>query len=127
MTRLQGGFFAQKGSKSRKKGADRLEKSGETKTENRIGSNQLGMLVIALIVLVLLGWLTMESRNLQSRLAVYDARAAELEEQIEDETERTEEIKELKEYMQTDEYAEEVAREKLGLVKENEIVFQEEK
>ena len=103
-----------------------MNKSGETNKENRIGSNQLGMLVIALIVLVLLGWLTMESRNLQSRLAVYDARAAELEEQIEDETERTEEIRELKEYMQTDEYAEEVAREKLGLVKENEIVFQEE-
>ena len=104
-----------------------MKESGETKKENRIGSNQLGMLVFALIVLVLLGWLTMESRNLQSRLAVYDARAAELEEQIEDETERTEEIKELKEYMQTDEFAEEVAREKLGLVKENEIVFQEEK
>ena len=103
-----------------------MNKSGETNKKNRIGSNQLGMLVIALIVLVLLGWLTMESRNLQSRLAVYDARAAELEEQIEDETERTEEIRELKEYMQTDEYAEEVAREKLGLVKENEIVFQEE-
>ena len=104
-----------------------MNKSGETNKKNRIGSNQLGMLVIALIVLVLLGWLTMESRNLRSRLAVYDARAAELEEQIEDETERTEEIRELKEYMQTDEYAEEVAREKLGLVKENEIVFQEEK
>ena len=104
-----------------------MNKSGETNKKNRIGSNQLGMLVIALIVLVLLGWLTMESRNLRSRLAVYDARAAELEEQIEDETERTEEIKELKEYMQTDEFAEEVAREKLGLVKENEIVFQEEK
>lgn len=103
-----------------------MNKSGETNKKNRIGSNQLGMLVIALIVLVLLGWLTMESRNLRSRLAVYDARAAELEEQIEDETERTEEIRELKEYMQTDEYAEEVAREKLGLVKENEIVFQEE-
>ena len=55
-----------------------MKESGETKKENRIGSNQLGMLVIALIVLVLLGWLTMESRNLQSRLAVYDARAAEL-------------------------------------------------
>ena len=32
-----------------------------------------------------------------------------------------------KEYMKTDEYVEEAAREKLGLVKDNEIVFQEEK
>ena len=31
----------------------------------------------------------------------------------------------MKEYMETDEYAEEVARDKLGLVKDNEIVFKE--
>ena len=35
----------------------------------------------------------------------------------------TEEIDKLKKYMETDEYAEEVAREKLGLVKDNETVF----
>ena len=32
-----------------------------------------------------------------------------------------------KEYMETDEYAEDVARNKLGLVKDNEVVFEEEK
>ena len=36
---------------------------------------------------------------------------------------RKEEIDKLKKYMETDEYAEEVAREKLGLVKDNETVF----
>ena len=40
---------------------------------------------------------------------------------------RTQEIEDLKQYMLTDEYAEQAAREKLGLVKENEIIFQEEK
>ena len=40
---------------------------------------------------------------------------------------RTKEIDEQKEYMQTDEYIAEVARDKLGLVKGNEIVFEEEK
>ena len=39
----------------------------------------------------------------------------------------TQEIDEQKEYMQTDEYIAEVARDKLGLVKGNEIVFEEEK
>ena len=48
-----------------------------------------------------------------------------LEKELEEEQARTEEIKELKEYMQTDEYAEQAAREKLGLVKDNEIIFQE--
>ena len=48
-----------------------------------------------------------------------------LEKELEEEQARTDEIKELKEYMQTDEYAEQAAREKLGLVKDNEIIFQE--
>ena len=46
--------------------------------------------------------------------------------QIEDEKDRTEEIDKLKRYMETDEYTEEVAREKLGLVKDNETVFKKE-
>ena len=43
------------------------------------------------------------------------------------EDEDEDEIEDLKQYMLTDEYAEQAAREKLGLVKENEIIFQEEK
>ena len=43
--------------------------------------------------------------------------------QIDAEKERSEEINKLKKYVGTDEYIEEVAREKLGLVKENEILF----
>ena len=35
-------------------------------------------------------------------------------------------IDKLKEYMQTDEYVEEIAREKLGLAKDNETVFKKE-
>lgn len=85
------------------------------------------MLAIALVVLILLGSLMMKSSDLKGRLAIYDAKAATLEQAIKDEKERTETIDELRKYMQTDEYAEEVAREKLGLVKENEIVFIEEK
>lgn len=68
-----------------------------------------------------------QSRNLQESLAGYETRAEALSQQIEDEKARTEEIEALKEYMLTDEYTEEAAREKLGLVKENEIIFQEEK
>lgn len=84
------------------------------------------MLVISFVVCLLLGGMVMQSNTLKSRLSVYDAKADSLEESIENEKLRTEEIEELKRYMQTDEYAEEVAREKLGLVKDNEIVFKEE-
>lgn len=87
----------------------------------------MGMLGIALIVLVLIGSMVIQSRGLKESLAGYETRAEALNQQIEEEKARTEEIQNLKEYMLTDEYAEQVAREKLGLVKENEIIFQEEK
>lgn len=85
------------------------------------------MAVISAVVLLLLGGLAMQSQSLRNRIAYYDAQAAELQQQIDDEKERTEEIDKRKEYMQTDEYAAEVARDRLGLVKSNETVFEEEK
>lgn len=97
--------------------------SKKKKKRRKVGYESLGMLAIALVVLVLLGGLMLKSNDLQERLTGYDAKAATLEQQIEDEQNRTEEIDKLKKYMETDEYAEEVAREKLGLVKDNEIVF----
>ena len=84
------------------------------------------MFGIALIVLVLLTTLMVESQDLNTALAGYDARAAVLDQSIEDEQTRTEELQKLKEYMLTDEYAEQAAREKLGMINENEIIFQEE-
>ena len=100
--------------------------NSKKKKKKKIGYNSLGMLAIALVVLVLLGGLMLKSNDLQERLTVYDAKAATLEQQIEDEKDRTEEIDKLKRYMETDEYTEEVAREKLGLVKDNETVFKKE-
>ena len=97
--------------------------SKKRKKKRKVRYNSLGMLAIALVVLVLLGGLMLESNDLQERLKGYDAKAAILQQQIEDEQNRTEEIDKLKKYMETDEYTEEVAREKLGLVKDNETVF----
>ncbi|MCB5420783.1 septum formation initiator family protein [Blautia luti] len=104
-----------------------MGKSGKKRRKKRIGYNHLGMFGISLIVLILMLSLMAQSRNLQESLAGYETRAEALSQQIEDEKARTEEIEALKEYMLTDEYTEEAAREKLGLVKENEIIFQEEK
>lgn len=83
------------------------------------------MLVIGFVVSLLLGTFLFQTNSLKNQLAVYESQETALNENIEEEQERTEEIDELKEYMKTDEYAEEVARERLGLVKDNEIVFQE--
>lgn len=104
-----------------------LKKSKRRKSKKKIANNYLGMAAVAIVALSLLCTFAVGSVNMRNRIAAYDARAAELEQMISDEEDRTKEIDAQKEYMETDEYAAEVARDKLGLVKDNEIVFEEEK
>lgn len=104
-----------------------MKKAKKRKNKKKIANNYLGMAAIAVVSLFLLGALALESVNMRERVFAYEARAAELEDQISNEEDRTKEIDELNEYMKTDEYAAEVARDKLGLIKDNEIVFEEEK
>lgn len=89
--------------------------------------NKYTMIGITLVVCMLFGVLMFEGRNLQQRIAENDEKQEQLTTQIEEQKQRTKEIDELEEYMQTDEYIESAAQEKLGLVKENEIIFKAEK
>jgi cell division protein DivIC len=50
----------------------------------------------------------------------------ELKEEITEERDRAKELQEMKAYVQTKKYVEEVAREKLGLVYKDEIIFESE-
>lgn len=90
------------------------------------GKNSPGMMAIFCVTVILLGYLLTESRDLTGKLQYYEERTVVLERSIVEEKQRTAEIDALRAYMQTDAYAEQVAREKLGLVKENEVVFIEE-
>ena len=69
--------------------------------------------------------LTVRGNALNQQIQQNSLKESALEQQLEDETRRTEEIQELEQYMQSDEYIEKIAREKLGLLKENEILFRE--
>lgn len=83
------------------------------------------MLSISLVVMLLLGILLWQGRALEQELARYKEQERSLTKKVEEEEARTEEIDRQKEYMQTDEYIEETARDRLGLVKDNEIIFKE--
>lgn len=79
---------------------------------------------LVLSVLVVLMVLVMVSgRDLQRKQDVYAAQKAELEIQIAEQEERAQELEQLKKYVQTDSYVEEVAQDKLGLVHSDEILF----
>lgn len=85
--------------------------------------NRMGMLLVTAVVLTLLVAVSINSVSLREKQAEYAAREAVLLEQIEDETERQEELVEYEKYTKTKAYYEEIAKEKLGLVYPDEIVF----
>lgn len=105
----------------------------ETKMRNRRrrlrrgmrGHRQSVFAIIAVLVL-LVAVVSVNSMTLRAKEKSYQAQEIELAEQIEKEKARSKEIDELEKYVGTEEYVEEVAREKLGLVHENEIIFKAE-
>ena len=76
------------------------------------------LIVMAVFCVTAIGSLQLKQRN-----QTYQNREAALEKQIADETERSKEIEDLETYTKTKKYVEDVAKEKLGLVYEDEILF----
>ena len=65
------------------------------------------------------------SHRQREKLAAGEERIKVLQEAIDQENIRTEEITEKQKYMQSDEYKELVAKEKLGLIRDGDIIFKE--
>lgn len=87
--------------------------------------NRLAMFLVSTAVLMLLLVVGIKSIELREKKAVYAAKEIALEEMIAAEERRAEEIEEFRKYTKTKKYAEEVAKDKLGLVYEGEIIFKE--
>lgn len=100
----------------------RNKKNGANRKQTR-----LGMLLAVLVVVVLVIAVAVSAASVQQKLNTAKSRKADLEQQISDEKARTKEIQEYKDYTTTDEYVEEIARDKLGLVHEGEVIFKEKK
>ncbi len=83
----------------------------------------LGSFAIVGVVFLMLIFVSVASLSLRASNANKQKRIAELEAQIEAEEQKSEEIEEYSKYVQTKKYAEEVAKDKLGLVYEDEIIF----
>lgn len=87
--------------------------------------NRFSMFLVSLVVLMIMAVVAVRSIELQQKIDTYDEQISELDEQIADEQARAEEIEEYGKYTQTLGYYEEVAKDKLGLVYEGEILFKE--
>lgn len=78
------------------------------------------VLLVLFLLVTIVGIGMIKQRKILMR---YEEQAASLQEEIQSEKERQKEIDSLEEYVKTDEYIKEVAREKLGLIDPNEIIF----
>ena len=88
--------------------------------------NRFGMFLVSLVVVMLLIVVAFNSIGLMAKKVSYQQKEAVLQEQIAVEQERAQEIEEFEKYTHTKKYIEEVARDKLGLVSEGEILFEDE-
>ena len=93
--------------------------AGKKKKEK--AANRLALMGITLVVLSL-GGISMKEKDRQYRL-----KEEQLEKQKSEEEQRAQELEEYRIYVQTKEYIEKVAKEKLGLVNKDEILLKPEK
>lgn len=89
--------------------------------------NRFSMFLVTLIVVLIMVIVWMKSLELRQKIDSYTAREALLNAQIAAEEAREQEIEEYGKYTQTKAFVEEVAKDKLGLVYEGEILFKEDR
>lgn len=105
--------------------AGRRKRSRTPEFARQKNENRLGMTVSFIAVVLLACVLAFNSRSLIEKEKAYAQREEELKTLIEQENARTAELLELETYTKTKMYAEQIAKDKLGLVYKNEIIFQE--
>ena len=114
--------MGQKGSERLILGECRMTKMGRRKKFRK----HLSTMAIAGVIILMLVFVSVASMGLKVQNTRKQARIEELNELIAEEEEKAEEIEEYGKYVQTKKYAEEVAKDKLGLVYEDEIIFKAE-
>lgn len=107
-------------------GSIKQAKGRRTRPKSRLRHHKRSVAAISGVIALMAVMVLVGGMKLQTRNRAYKVQEAELQAQLDDEKERSEEIDELKKYVDTDEYIEEIAKEKLGLIHENEILFKPE-
>lgn len=102
------------------------QKSRRNRQKRRVRKHKRSMLGISFVIVLMMTVVAVNSVSLHAKEKDYQAQMAELQTQIDEEKDRTKEIDQLEKYVGTDEYVEEIAKDKLRMVHENEIIFRPE-
>jgi cell division protein DivIC len=92
----------------------------------RVQKRKTGIGIIAFVILMLFGTVAYGRIGLQDKYKEDKLKIERLQSRIDEQEERAVDINNLKAYVQTKKYIEDIAREKLGLVYEDEIIFEPE-
>lgn len=87
--------------------------------------NRVGKVCVSFTVLFLVMILSVQILHLYHKNQTYKAQQEQLQAQLEEQQERAKQLKEKEEYVGSQEYIEDVAKSKLGMTYDNEIVFKE--
>lgn len=93
------------------------------RTTSRSRENRKVIMLVLVVVLVLAVLAIVQGYRLNRKNQEYMKIEQELLDKIEEETARQKELQEFKKYVETDDFIEQYARERLGLVYENDIIL----
>ena len=102
---------------------DTRRNSRKRRSRRRTNQHKLSVLVITGVIFLMTALVVVGGISLRAKEKSYLAQETELKKQIDEEKARSQEIDDMEAYVGTDEYVEEIAKEKLGLVNENEIIL----
>lgn len=99
----------------------------ETRLKRQKRSATLGMVLAFTLVIILGIAMWSGKKTLEKKNTVYEAQRTQLQSQIEEQEARTSKLEEYKKYIQTKKFAEEIAKDKFGMIYPDELVFKPEK
>lgn len=102
------------------------QKKVRGRRKQQLQRHKRSILLVVSALALLIAVVAVDSFSLRAKSADYQKQETELREQIEAEDQKTEDIEEFEEYVKSDEYVEDKAKEKLGLAYPNEILFKAE-
>ncbi len=123
MSSAEGRVYRMAGSQAVSVRTDGREIAGHRKRKKKKTTRSYIFLVVGFLAIILL----IQIIGLYSKEKSLAAQEAALQKQVEEQQEKSEELKNYEEYTKSDEYTENMARSRAGLVKPNEIVFREKK
>lgn len=91
----------------------------------RKDNNWAGKLCISMILAAFVAVMSVQIVKVYQKDLEYTARQTELEAQLEEESARKTELEQYEAYTKSQQYVEDIAKSKLGLAYDNEIIFKE--